>query len=277
MLIKTKLVVLIVLLFCLINLSGCLTKATIKESTPLLTYVPPKTIAFTVIDNRKYVVSGDKKDNFEGFNRALYGIPTSFANVRENSNLSYSDRIEELFIRSFSNAGSNLIATKSKKGSSIDTGIKNIKQNIQFKGLVIRVNDSKIDAGGVQWQYFYDYDFVVVNKFGEILFNKNFKGRDVDFQRAIFQEGNAQGKSYDYGSILSIHYKNKLSKFINDKELSGAITSDKYIVSKPEKLLSQKYNNSIEERLSNLQSLKSKGFITESEFKKKKKEILDSL
>jgi len=131
-------------------LAGCaLSKTTIEERTPELKYTTKGTVALTVIDNRPYVVSGEKEERTEGVFRSGYGIPFAFHRLRSDPETPYVARISELISKSLYNGGSKVEVVKMPKGFTVADAISEMRKQPFDSGLVVNVFDSRVDAGGV--------------------------------------------------------------------------------------------------------------------------------
>lgn len=258
------------------SLTGCvLSKSTVEERTPELKYATTGTLALTVVDNRPYVLDNDKDETFEGFQRLLYGIPQSFTKLRDDDKIPFSIRFADIISHALNQSGSKVSVVATEKGASVPQAITHL-QTVPFtKGLVVNVLDSKVDAGGFRWSFYYDYDVVVVDTNGAIRSNRKFKGEDVDFQREIFHQGKEKGKSYELPAVLDIEYANRVKEFLNDNETRMALVEMKEARKVDVGPKSPSKDES--ERLIELKTLLDKGLITPEDYERKKKEILDSL
>ena len=256
-------------------LSGCvLSKATMEERTPELEYPTKGTLALTVIDDRPFVISGEKPQSVEGIFRDGYGIPHQFEKMRDKSDRAYTARISEVVSKAFYDSGSKVIVLPAPKGSTISAAIEGMRKNSFDRGLIIDVKDSRVDAGGFRWSYFFDYEVVVIGPGGKRLSTKRYHGEDVDFQRAIFHAGKAQGKSYSYAAVLDVEYKDKLSAFLKDRETAATLKVSGERVSSA---AGADVKGDAAKRLAALKVMRDQGLITNEDYERKKAEILKSL
>ncbi len=252
-------------------LAACgLSPTTVEERTPKLDYAGKGTVALTVVDNRPYVVSGDKPDTCEGIYRGGYGIPFAFEGMRKGAeSMPYTTRISDILSKALYNAGSTVSVIKTPKGSSVETAISGLRAQPFDAGLIVNVLDSRVDAGGARWSYFFDYEIIVINHVGTILSTKKYKGEDVDFQRELFHTGRAKGKNYSFDAILDLHYKNKFANFLNDRQTRAALSGSAAPAS-----TGSAPSAGAAQRLEELKGMLDKGLITPEDYEKKKAEIL---
>lgn len=243
-----------------------------EELTPVLDYVIKGDMSVTVVDNRPFVLSGDKPDTCEGIRRNAYGMPFNFTKVREDRDIPYTKRIEAIVSAGLTKAGATVTVVPTPKGTSSSAAIDAIKTAPFELGLVINVLDSRVDAGIARWSYFYDYEITVVDKTGVNVLTKKFNGEDVDFQRAIFQQGSDNDKSYSFGTVLDIEYRNKFSQMLGTDGVRSALGG----IAKREAVAGPARASNVE-RLLELRKLLDQGLITGQDFEKKKAEILGEM
>ena len=261
--------------FCAI-LTGCaLSKTTIDERTPELKYTTKGTLALTVVDNRPFVVSGEKAETVEGIFRGAYGIPFKFEGTRSDPDTLYTARISEIVSKALYNTGSKVNVVQTKKGATVQDAINGLRAAPFDAGLVINVIDSRIDAGGIRWSYFFDYEVVVLDSQGAIVSTKKYSGEDVDFQRELFHTGSEKGKSYAFDAVLDLEYRNKFSEFLNDRETQAALGTTH--AAEGRVVAAKQEDGDGARRLAALKDLLDKGLITTEDYEKKKGEILQSL
>ena len=259
----------------LLSLSGCvLSKSTIAERTPELKYTTSDTVSLTVVDNRPYVLNGDKDETFEGFQRAAYGIPLSITKLRDDNKVLYAARFADIISHALSKSGSKVTIIATNKSASVQDAIARLRTVPFTTGLVVNVLDSKIDAGGFRWSYYYDYEVLIVDAKGAIVSTKKYNGEDIDFQREIYQAGRAKGKSYEWPAILDIEYANRITAFLSDNDTAKALGGIGPSIATS---TTKSTSNDGAERLIALKALLDKGVITPDDYEKKKAEILKSL
>ena len=254
--------------------SGCvLSKTTVEERTPELKYRTSGTVAIAVVDNRPFVTSAEKPESCEGIFRDGYGIPHKFEKLRDDSEKTFVSRIAEMLSKSLYDSGGKVTTVFPKKGSSIAEVVAGMRSVDFDRGLIVNVRDSRIDAGGFRWSYFFDYDVIVIDSKGETISSKSYSGEDVDFQREIFNAGRNKGKSFAFDAVLDVEYKNKFSEYLADRETQAALAgAQPGAASQP-----SAKDRASADRLAALKGLLDKGLITREEYEKKKAEILQEL
>lgn len=243
----------------------------LQERTPELDYAVNAAVLMTVVDNRPFVLSGDKPDTCEGIRRNAYGMPFNFTKLRDDKETPYTKRIEEIVFAGLTKAGATVTIVPTPKGTSSSDAIGNIKSSSFERGVVINVLDSRVDAGIARWSYFYDYEIHVADGTGAIVLVKRFTGEDVDFQRAILKAGKDKDKSYAFPTVLDIEYAIKFSQMLGNSEVQTALGG----IAKSGAPSPVRASNA--DRLSELKRLLDQGLITNQDFEKKKAEILDEM
>jgi hypothetical protein len=258
----------------ILMLGGCATTPTTPdERTPVLKYKTVGVIAVAIVDNRPYVTNGSKDDNFEGIGRTGYGIPTDFVKQRDDSKTTYVTRVSDLVVRALEKSGSRVIYVPSPKGSYPKEAIASLHRASASTGLIVNVLDSRIDAGGFRWSYFFNYQLLVLDPSGTVISDRTFSGEDVDFQRDIFHAASAAGKTYSFPSILDMEYKNKFSEFLSEPDTASALAGSTHGTSDA----ANHVVGSGVDRLVALKSMLDQGLISNDDYEKKKAEILKSL
>lgn len=251
-------------------LAACaLSPTTIEERTPEIRYPAKEAIAVTVVDNRYFVVDGDKQETCEGIYRGGYGIPFAFEGMRDDEDTLYAARIAEIIAKALYNAGSTVHVVKTPMGSSVEAAVAALRTVPFDAGLIVNVLDSRIDAGGIRWSYYFDYEIIAVDSSGTVVSSKKYSGEDIDFQRALFISGRDKGRSYSFSAVLDLHYRNKFDAFLNDRETQAALASSRVATTAPGRDGSQ--------RLADLKEMLDKGLITSGDYERKKAEILQGL
>lgn len=258
-------------------LAACaLSPATVEERTPKLEYATKGTVALTVVDNRPFVVSGEKEEACEGIYRGGYGIPFAFEGMRkDDEGTPYTTRISEILSKALYNAGSTANVIQTPKGSSVQSAINGLRAVPFDAGLIVNVLDSRIDAGGARWSYFFDYEIIVIDHAGTIVSRKKYDGEDVDFQRELFHSGNDKGKNYSFAAVLDLHYRNKFAAYLNDREMQAALASPRAVAATAG--ARGQADRGGAQRLAELKAMLDKGLITPDDYEEKKAEILQSL
>lgn len=243
----------------------------LQERTPELTYAINGSVLMTVVDNRPFVLSGDKPDTCEGIRRNAYGMPFNFTKLRDDKETPYTKRIEEIVSAGLTKAGATVAIVPTPNGTSSSDAIGKIKSGSAELKLVINVLDSRVDAGIARWSYFYDYELNVIDGAGAVVLVKRFTGEDVDFQRAILKAGKDKDKTYSFPTVLDIEYGIKFSQMLGNGEVRAALGGVvKSATDSPAHV-------SNADRLSELKKLLDQGLITDQDFERKKAEILDGM
>jgi hypothetical protein len=149
-------------------LSGCVNVMTAEQAAPELNKPITEKLTIAVVDNRPYVLDGDKESNFEGITRSTFGIPFSrYTYNKEPMSVFLSNRL----LAGFKKTGVNV--------SSIETtptiNLNDIKAT-DSKLVVVILNEWKYDYHAFYDNSWYDFNVFIKDVSGNTLINKNFVG-----------------------------------------------------------------------------------------------------
>ena len=85
-----------------------------EELTPVLDYAIKGAMSITVVENRPFVLSGDKPETCEGIRRNAYGMPFNFSKVRDDRDTPYTKRIEAIVSAGLAKAGATHVVVMSR-------------------------------------------------------------------------------------------------------------------------------------------------------------------
>lgn len=231
---------------------GCVTPLTVEKSAFPVPHSGKGRIAIATIENRPYVLSGKKTERFEGVLRAMYGIP---ANLNNFENKRFSDYIGDRVAQGFSNAGYTVTVLSLPQGASDDAVRMRLAAMTSDRGLVMRLNDWRIDWGGFivpSWQFFYAVDISVYDGKAALLCQRTFSGRDTP---------PVAGSDSILNNSMK-HYQAKFREFLVDRRIAEALQGVRDSEPEPP---------SLKEQLAVLQALLDSGLVTDGEYAEKKK------
>ena len=204
--------------FCLlvtVLLVSCATPATRSDLTPTFSGLTSSHITIGVVDSRSYVISGDKEPWFEGIMRGAFGIPYTFNRPDRPPNETFADRIAQMLERTFTDAGSQVTVVRLARGSTQPAARGKLKPHTKDVALLIRIHDSRFDAGGFSFDYPYHFQLSVLDPEGNTLAQASVQGRDA----------HTPSSKYNVWDMYGVVYRNKLEQLLVKPEIQLAIAS----------------------------------------------------
>lgn len=194
-------------------LSGCATPAARSALTPTFSGQVPPGIAIGVVDNRPYVVSGNKEPWYEGLVRSGFGIPYTFNRPESPPDETFADRIADMLERTFTDAGARVTVVKLAPGVSQGAAIKTLLLRAQEVTLLVRIQDSNFDAGGFTFSYPYHFQLNVLDRKGNTMANGSVQGLDA----------RAPSNQYTVWDMYGVVYKEKFDELLSRPAIKQAI------------------------------------------------------
>lgn len=198
-------------------LSACMSAPDAQQSAPVLGFTTSHSIAVTVVDNRPYVLNGDKERYFAGLNRDPYGVPWSMPTYQKQP---MSDLLQDRILASFKNQGVKASALKSPSDATVKDIPALITGNSADRKLVIILNEWKKESHPESYvlgfsyvvDFFYDVDVKVFDTQGNLLATEDFKATETDPQEGM-------------NTFVQDHkkYKDKLEILINNPKIQAAL------------------------------------------------------
>ena len=204
--------------FCLlvtVLLVSCATPATRSDLTPTFSGLTSSHITIGVVDSRPYVISGNKEPWFEGIVRGGFGIPYTINRPERPPNETFADRIAKMLERTFTDAGSQVTVVRLARGSTQPAARGKLKPQTKDVALLIRIHDSKFDAGGFQFDYPYHFQLSVLDPEGNTLAQASVQGRDA----------NTPSGKYNVWDMYGVVYRDKFEQLLVKPEIQLAIAS----------------------------------------------------
>jgi len=200
-------------IFSLLILSGCATPIDKTLLVPNYSGKVPESIAVAVVDKRPYVVSGNKKEWFEGIVRGAFGIPMSLERPGENKGKPFAHFLSLMIKSSLEKAGSKVSIIQVPKGASFETMVEKIREAKTDSGMAVTMRQSRYDAG-LDADYAYDFDVAILRKNGETISHESFT------QPAQIVPLSDKYNLFDmYAQI----YKEKFEMFINNQKIKQGL------------------------------------------------------
>jgi hypothetical protein len=161
------------------------------------------------------VISGNKEPWFEGIVRGGFGIPHTFNRPDRPPNETFADRIAEMLERTFTDAGSQVTVVRLARGSTQPAARGKLKPQTKDAALLIRIHDSRFDAGGFRFDYPYHFQLSVLDREGNTLAQASVQGRDAH---------TPSGK-YNVWDMYGVVYRDKFEQLLVKPEIQLAIAS----------------------------------------------------
>lgn len=102
-----------------------------------------RSVSIAVIDQRPYVLDGDKSPNFVGLQRGGYGNPFD---VTTRSGRSAADDLTRMLVNSYANSGSTAEALNAAPGSPAEQVVSRFQQAGTDRLLLVEMREWKTDA-----------------------------------------------------------------------------------------------------------------------------------
>ncbi len=204
--------------FCLlvtVLLVSCATPATRSDLTPTFSGLTSSHITIGVVDSRPYVISGNKEPWFEGIMRGGFGIPYTFNRPDRPPNETFADRIAKMLERTFTDAGSQVTVVRLARGSTQSAARGKLKPHTKDAALLIRIHDSRFDAGGFSFDYPYHFQLSVLDPEGNTLAQASVQGRDA----------HTPSSKYNVWDMYGVVYRDKFEQLLVKPEIQLAIAS----------------------------------------------------
>ncbi|MBF6025372.1 hypothetical protein [Lysobacter niastensis] len=222
-----------------------------------ITSAAAQPIGLTVIDNRPYVLNGDKREDFEGVSRELYGIPISHGTHDGSTMSAY---LGERLRLGFATAGFKPVYHVTPIGSSVDTGMHAMPLATDGLAMVVNLRDWRFDFGGFRPSFKYDITVSVFDAQKKLLATEDFAGMDLMPQTKGW-------KSYKYRYA-------ELYQMIFDRVFAVAAIHDGL---QGKASLPATGKGPLEERLARLRQLMTDGLIDQATFDREQQRILGEI
>lgn len=202
-----------VTLLIILALYGCASPATRDQITPDFYSLENKSVSLAVIENRHYVLAGDKNEKFEGIIRGGFGIPITVDRPKRPADERFVDFLADLIKEGFYDVGIEVKVIKADKGSSVEDVIAQIPEPKLNKSIIVVMNESKWDAGGFAFRYQYGFDLYIFDLDGKVIEHKRFTD----------DQANAPSKNHTVWDMHTIIYREALEQMFKDTSIKNAL------------------------------------------------------
>ena len=197
----------------LVALSACATPISKAEITPVYAGQAPENLNIAVVDHRPFILSGDKREWFEGIMRGGFGIPMSLQRPGPESERPFALYVSSMLADAMVAAGSNVTIVPIAKGTKIDEAIRQSSIESNTRSIIFLMYQSRYDVGFTA-EYNHNFDVFVVNQNGETLINKTFRRFDTDVPLST---------KYNVFDMYSEIYKKVLDEILDDPDIIKAL------------------------------------------------------
>lgn len=218
--------------------------------------VSGKAVNVLVIENRAEVLEGDKRENYEGVSRELYGIPVPRATKDESAMAAY---LGERLKIGFQRAGYNAAFIASPKGSKVEELISRTEATPDGMQFVIDMRDWHYDYGGFKPSFFYDVTVYVYGANKQLLAKKDFTGED------FMPTGGWKHFKLRFAEL----YQTIFDRVFETAEIKQALDGKASLASTEK--------GTVEERLAQLQRLLEQGLIDGATYEREKQRIVGEI
>jgi hypothetical protein len=187
---------------------GCVSPLTVEESSPNISIDQNvESVSIAVLDQRPYVLDGDKTPDFEGIIRSSLGIPFSHTTITKEPMATYlGNRIES----GIKQKGIDVEQHKTDTATQFSDLMSKLKADNKPSILVV-LNEWKYDFHAFSDSSWYDVDVTVTDRSGSKIITKNYVGEDdIPDSGAIMNE-------------MMLIYKSRFEKIFSDPELRNVI------------------------------------------------------
>jgi hypothetical protein len=173
-------------------------------------------IGLTVIENRRYVLGGEKNEKYEGLIRGGFGIPVTIDRPDRPAEERFVDLLSAMIKDGLSDAGAGVTVTSMPRGSSVADAVKKMAAAKPGRYVVMVVNDSNWDAGGLNFRYVYDFVVYVTSPSGETIGVKRFTGT----------QANAPSDKHNVFDMHSVIYRQLIESMFSEPVIRNALSGD---------------------------------------------------
>lgn len=156
-------------------LTGCVRNLSVEESAPDITLSPEiKAVSLAIFDERPYVLNSDKSPSFEGVIRSGFGMPYSYeTSTKEPLSTYLGKRIEH----GIKEKGIEVTLYPTEVGSEQKEILSALKTKA-VPSIAISLKEWKYDHHALADSSWYDMNFIISDKLGNVILEKNFAGED---------------------------------------------------------------------------------------------------
>ena len=192
--------------FAVLLLQGCAMGVKHDYQTPLdLRVSTPAPVAVATLDNRPYVVNGQKPANFVGLSRGGFGNPFD---VTTQSGQPLASDISGSIVASMKGKGVDAKVVELKPGTPESEALSQLRAAGAQKSVLLTLREWKSDAL-VNIGFGYDMDLRVLDRNGKVLASKAERGNENLGPGEAFSPGGAARVVPRYKSMMEFYFQDK--------------------------------------------------------------------
>jgi hypothetical protein len=234
--------------------------AKIKVEEYAMRAPPPSTAAapinIVVLENRSEVLSGDKRESFEGVTRELYGIPIA-RNTPDNQPM--SAYLGERIRLGFQSSGWTATYIPTTKGAEVERTLQALELTEGAVALTVNMREWNYDFGGFTPEQQYDVTLSLYDNQKRLLAKRDFKGVDP------MPTGGWKHFKRRYSEL----YQTLFDRFFADPDIAAALQG------RTSAALASV--GTVEDRLRALKNLLTQGLIDQATYEQEQKRIVSEL
>lgn len=207
---------LILMFAAMLSLAGCATPLTLEQSAPAIPATDDNSYLLSVIENRPYVLSGDKEPNYAGIVRGGFGIP-HFVPTPDGKPL--VDFLAERLAHGLKTPSGTVLVQNHTKPPELNEVADATVAAAANRGIAVRLREWRFDFGMFSWRFFYNLDIEIFDREGKRIAAKHFSGDE-----APPWDGNDSPHN-----MAQLHYKRKFEEFFSTDELRAALQGSKTV------------------------------------------------
>jgi len=217
---------------------------------------PAAPINILVFENRSEVLSGDKRETFEGVTRELYGIPIA-RNTPDNQPM--SAYLGERIRLGFQASGWTATYIPTAKAAEVERAVQSLDLPDGALALVVDMREWNYDFGGFTPEQDYDVTVSLYDSRKRLLAKRDFKGVDP------MPTGGWKHFKRRYSEL----YQTLFDRFFADADIAAALQGRASATTKTP--------GTVEERLRALKDLFAQGLIDQATYEQEQKRIASEL
>lgn len=169
------------------------------------------TLAVAVVDQRSYVLNGDKNPDFVGLQRAGFGNPFS---VTTRSGRGLAADLTDVLTRSYIDAGTSAAGIELPKGTDDQAAIQAFQQQPADRFLLVKMLDWKTDVYA-QITVIWDLEAKVFDRSGQLLASQSSRGTQGTGTNGAFEERRSELAQKEAAS--------RFGELLNDPAIRAAL------------------------------------------------------
>lgn len=195
----------IVIVSCML-ITACATPLPPEAQTPHLSYSDLKEdLTICVLEQRDFILNGDKEPWFEGIFHGAYGIPMSLKRPGDDEGKAFSAYLSGKIKAAIEETGVTTSVIELPMGTD-DADAVRLMARENRPALLVIMRKSRYDVGFTA-DYNYDFRFIITNRDGQIIAEKIF---------AKWEDEMPLSEKYNLFDMFTEIYSQRLGDMLND-------------------------------------------------------------